>query len=360
MATSSSDGSPVRLGVIGFAHGHVNRYITAIKDMQDAEVVAAWDDDRERGRAQCQTYGLTFEDDLDALLRRDDVDAVFVTSPTNRHAAHAVAGAQAGKGVLLQKPMALTLQDCDAIIDAVRRYGVPFSMCYQMRADPVNQKMKALLDDGAVGNVAIVRRRHAINALLQPSFARPDNWHIDPVQNMGMFMDDASHAADWFYWMLGRPTSVIAEIDNVVTDVAPDDNGVAVYRFARKELGILLNSSTMLAAEATTEIYGDRGAIIQNYGDQAASALPRPRDATALKLYRAGTNDWERFNFPADTPQGARIGAVPRPLIDYLRGKRGPLATAEDGRVCIEMVLGAYQSAQEGRRVSFPLQTATS
>jgi predicted dehydrogenase len=112
-------------------------------------------------------------------------------------------------------------------------------MCYQMRADPVNQKMKALIDEAAVGNISIVRRRHAIGVLFSPDFAKPGNWHIDKAQNMGMFMDDASHAADWFYWMLGRPTSVIAEIDNIVTTVAPDDNGVAVYRFGKKEMGIL-------------------------------------------------------------------------------------------------------------------------
>lgn len=345
--------TPIRLGVISFAHSHVNAYIETIAGFDDARVVAAWDDDAERGATQCAKYGIEREDDLDALLRRDDIDAVFVTSPTNQHAAHVVAAAQAGKGVLLQKPMALTLDDCDTIIEAIERYDVPFSMCYQMRADPVNQRIKALLDEGAVGNVAIVRRRHAIGALLQPAFARAGNWHIDPVQNMGMFMDDASHAADWFLWMLGRPTSVIAEIDNVVTSVAPDDNGVAIYRFGKGEMGILLNSSTMLAAEATTEIYGDKGSIVQNYGDAVSSQLPRPAGAAALKLYRAGASDWEVFpDLPADTPHANRIRAVPRPLIDYLQGKRGPLATAAEGRICIEMVLAAYESAREGRRVA--------
>ena len=204
-----------------------------------------------------------------------------------------------------------------------------------------------------MGNVAIVRRRHAIGAMLQPDFARPGNWHIDPAQNMGMFMDDASHAADWFLWMLGPPRSVMAEIDNIVTDVAPDDNGVAVYRFAHGEIGILLNSSTMLAAEATTEIYGDGGTIVQNYGDAPSSSLPRPAGAAALRIYRAGAADWEAFPFSADTPHGERIRAVPRPLIDYLRGEAAPLATAEEGRIVVEMILGAYRSAREGRRIMF-------
>ena len=343
----------VSLGVISFAHGHVNAYIEAIKDFPDATVIAGWDADVERGQTQCAKYGLAFERDLDTLLKRDDIDAVFITSPTNKHAEHVLAAAQAGKGVLLQKPMALTLADCDAIIAAVARYSIAFSLCYQMRCDPVNQKIKALLDENAIGKIAVVRRRHGIGMLLNTDWARPGNWHIDAEQNMGMFMDDASHAADWFLWMLGQPTSVIAEIDNIVTTVAPDDNGVAVYRFGKKEIGILLNSSTMLAAEATTEIYGDKGVIVQNYGDAPSSSLPRPAGAAALKLFRAGEKDWQVFDFAADTPHGNRIRGVARPAVDYLLGKREPIATAEEGKQCIQMVLGAYEAAREGKRVKF-------
>ncbi len=341
-----------RLGIISFAHAHVRSYCRAIAEFDDADVVAAWDYEAERGKSAAAEFGLAWEPSLPRLLARADIDAVFVASPTNRHAEHAIAAAEAGKGVLLQKPMALTLADCDAIISAVKRRGVKFSMCYQMRADPINQKLKALLAAGAVGNIAAIRRRHAIPALLNADWAVAGNWHIDPAQNMGMFMDDASHAADWFYWMLGKPVSVIAEIDNIVTSAAPDDNGIAIYRFAKGELGILFNSSTQLAAEATTEIYGDAGTIHQNYGDAPSTRLAP--EATPLKLFRAGADDWQRFDFPF-VSHSARIPAVARPAVDYIKGAGPPLATAEDGRACIEMILGAYQSAREGRRVYFPL-----
>ncbi len=340
----------IRLAVISFAHAHVRAYCQAIAEFADAQVVAAWDDDRARGQAHAAEFGLEWMPELEQMLAREDIDAVFVTSPTNKHAEHAIAAARAGKHVLLQKPMALTLADCDAIIDVVKRAGIKFSLCYQMRCDPINQKMKALIDAGAVGNIAAVRRRHAIPALLNKEWARPGNWHIDPAQNMGMFMDDASHAADWFYWMLGRPVSVMAEIDNILTDVAPDDNGVAIYRFDKGEIGILFNSSTQLAAEATTEIYGDAGTIHQNYGD-APATIPPP-EATPLKLFRAGAQDWQRFDFPF-VPHRSRIHAVARPLVDFLKGQGPPLATAADGKVCIEMILGAYQSARTGRRIHF-------
>ncbi len=350
-----SNEKQVRLGVISFAHGHSHAYIETIRSFADAQVIVGWDADVEWGRAHCNQHNMDFEADLDRLLRRDDIDAVIITSPTHQHAEHAIAAAQAGKGILLQKPMALTLADCDVIIEAVRQYGVKFSLCYQMRCDPVNQRMKTLLAEGIVGKVAVVRRRHCINALLNPDFARPDNWHIDPLQNMGMFMDDASHAADWFYWMLGEPVSVIAEIDNVVTDIAPDDNGVAVYRFAHGEMGMLFNGSTTVAGENTTEIYGDAGTIIQNYGDGPSSSIPRPPGGVALKIFRQGMGEWELHDFPHMT-QRERIMAVPRPLVDYLHDRAEPLATAEEGRICIEMILGAYRASREGRRVRFPMK----
>ena len=343
--------SDLKLGIVSFAHGHVRSYADVMRGFDDAQIVAAWDDDAARGVQYCEQFGLEFVPQLDDLLARPELDAVFVASPTNRHAAHCVAAARAGKHILLQKPMALSLTDCDVIAAAVEEAGVKFSLCYQMRADPVNLRMKELLDEGVLGKVFMLRRRHAIPMLLNPDFAQAGNWHIDPAQNMGMFMDDASHAADFLYWMLGRPVSVMAEIDNIVTNVAPDDNGVAVYRFAGGEIGVLANSSTTLAAENTTEILGDAGSIVQNHGDVPSANVPPLPGAFALKLYRQDRGEWEVLDYPL-RPHGDRIRDVPRPLVDYLLGKRGPLANAADGRVCIEMVLGAYESARSGRRVS--------
>ncbi len=95
-------------------------------------------------------------------------------------------------------------------------------------------------------------------------------------------------------------------------------------------MGILLNSSTMLAAEATTEIYGDGGTIVQNYGDLVSSGLPRPEGATALKIYRKGTDAWEPFEVPGGyaTRRAHSRAPAPRGLPAY--GRARPLATAEE------------------------------
>jgi len=346
----------VGIGILSHAHGHSNIYCRTMQGFDDVELVANWDDNEERGRAAAAQFGLDFRANVDDVLNDPRIDAVIVTMETNRHAEYVERAAAAGKHILCQKPMATTLEDCDRIIAAVKRHGVKFSMAFQMRHDPVNIKMKELLDQGAVGNVAVVRRRHCIGVLLNPSFFNgPTRWHVDPVANVGMFFDDATHAADWFYWMLGDPRSVTAEIDNVVTNVAPDDNGVAVYRFQNGVMGILFNSSTTVAAVSTTEIYGDQGTIIQDYGDLSSTNVPRPPDAVPLRMIRRGEKRWTEFRLPIPTSQGERIAAVPRPFIDYVRGLTDETISAKEGRKSVEMVLGAYRSSTEGRRIDFPL-----
>ena len=346
----------VGIGVLSHAHGHINTYCQEMQNFEDVELAATWDADAERAARAGEAFGLEVRPSPEAVVEDPGIDAVMIGAETNRHADLVQLAAAAGKAILLQKPMATTLADCDRIIADVGAAGVKFSMAFQMRHDPVNQKMRQLLGQGVVGKVAVVRRRHCINVLLDPGFVNgPTHWHVDPVANVGMFFDDATHAADWFLWMLGMPTSVVAEIDNIVTDVAPDDNGLAVYRFAGGAMGILLNSSTTVAAIGTTEIYGDEGTILQDYGDAPATSAPRPDDAIPLRMIRRGEEQWTEFPLPIPAGQGQRIAAIPRPFIDYVRGLTDETIPPEEGRKSVEMVLGAYRSAAEGRRVEFPL-----
>ena len=346
----------VRIGVLSHAHGHSNAYCRMMMGFDDVELVATWDDNQERGRKAAQNFDMEFRADAEDVIQDPRIDALIVTTETNRHAEYVERAALAGKHILCQKPMATTLEDCDRIIKVIDETGVKFSMAFQMRHDPANIKIKELIEQGVVGNVAVVRRRHCIPVLLSPAFVNgPTKWHLDPVANVGMFFDDATHAADWFYWMLGDARRVTAEIDNIVTNVAPDDNGVALYRFAKGELGILLNSSTTIAGVNTTEIYGDEGTLIQDYGDGPSTGAPRSPDAVPLRTIRRGDKAWTEYPIPIPRAHGERLAGIPRPFIDYIRGLTDETISAREGRKSVEMVLGAYRSAIEGRRIDFPL-----
>ena len=278
---------------------------------------------------------------------------MIVTSETNRHAGHVELAATAGKHILCQKPMATTLEDCDRIIAAVRRSGVKFGMAYQMRQDPVNQKIRELLAEGAVGKVAVVRRRHCIGVLLNPGFVSgPSRWHFDAEANVGMFFDDANHPADWYYWIFGRPTSVTATIDRIVSDIPTDDSGVAVYRFERGVIGVLYNGSTTVAGVNTTEIDGDEGTLIQDSAMGPRPPLPAPPGPSPPSA--AARRQRVDHLRPAHTCQPGRSHLRhPAPWVAYLRGETDVHVSAEEGRVSVEMVLGAYISAKEGRRWTF-------
>ncbi len=347
--------APIGIGIISFAHGHSQAYCRRMLKYDDVRLVSCWDDNEDRGRTAAEAYGMTFTPHVEDVLNNPDIQGVIVTTETNRHAEMVVAAAAVGKHILCQKPMALTLADCDRMAGAAEKAGVKFVMAYQMRHDPSNQKIKELVESGVLGRISLLRRRHCIPVLFNDGFVNGlTKWHIDPEKNMGMFMDDASHATDLIHWIMGRPVSVMAEIQNTVTDVAPDDTGVAIYRYANGAMVVLLNSSVTLAGENTTEVYGDQGVLIQNH-DDGPSTASAPEGAVALKLYTRDQPAWQDLGIPIPAGHGERIAGVPRSFIDCLKNDTEPPVTAEDGRVSVEMVLGAYKSAKEGRRVNFPL-----
>jgi len=346
------------IGILSFAHGHVNAYAHQIKTFDDASLVACWDDEAERGGKNAEAFGIPFHSDREALLARSDIDCVIVASETNKHADLTVAALEAGKAVLLQKPMATTLADCDRILAAVQRTGRWFSMAFQMRSDPQNIKMKELVQAGAIGRLGAIRRRHCIPVLFSKAFVEgPSKWHISAEANKGMFFDDATHPIDWLIWMLERkPISVIAEIDNVLTRVAPDDTGVALFRYEDGLFAEVFNSSVTLAGENTTEIYGDKGVIIQNHGDSPSCGI-KPPHPIGVKLYQSEKSElgWQDLGLPIPAGHGERIAGVARPFIDALKAGK-PLCTAEEGRLSVELCLAAYHAAETGSRVRFPFE----
>lgn len=344
----------IGIGIISFAHAHVVSYCRELSGWSDVRLVRAWDDNQDRGRRQSEEFGLRFTPDLDELLADPRIEAVIIASETVKHGDHVAAAARAGKSILLQKPMALTVSECDRIVDEVDRSGVHCEMAWQMRCDPVNMRMKQMIEDGFVGRVGTIRRRHCLNLLFNTAFLEGESrWHIDRELNRGMWMDDACHAADFLLWFLGKPRSVMAEIDNTLTDVAPDDTGMAIYRFPGREFGLLYNSSVTPAAEITTEIYGDGGAIQHYFGDGVATPFARP-ESTALKYYRRGDAPvWQEIAVPIPEKHGERIAAVPRPWIDRLLAGRPPDCDVRSGRASALMTLAAYESAERGERIVF-------
>ncbi len=258
--------------------------------------------------------------------------------------------AAAGKGIALQKPMALTLAEADRIVAAVDRAGVPFTMAWQMRVDPQNVEMKSLVESGVVGRVLMVRRRHGLATHTWDGFE--NSWFVDPALNRDIWADDASHPIDFLYWLLGMPASVTAEIESLLNPRVPSDNGIAIFRYPGGPLAEVVCSFTCVAGENTTEIVGEKGVIIQNYGDLPSANVPRPDGAVGLKWFLRETGSWTESEIASPAHHGARIAALAAPLAEFFDGRRRPIATAREGRDALRMTLACYESAEQGSRVA--------
>jgi predicted dehydrogenase len=343
----------VNVGIVGFAHGHVHAYITEWnknKELQ-VKVVGGWDHDAGRLEEAVKTYGITPYNDLNAMLSSPDIQAVVITSETSMHADLVEKAAAAGKMIIVQKPLALTLSQADRIVEAVHKYKVPFTMAWQMRVDPQNMKMKELIESGILGKIYMVRRRHGLSTHLWAGFK--DTWHVNPEFNRDIWADDAAHPVDFINWLLGAPESVTAEIVSLNSPQIPMDNGVALLRYQSGPMAEVCCSFTCVAGENTTEIIAEKGTIIQNYGDVPSCNVPRPEGACGLKWYLTESNGWTYSDILSPQGHGERISGLAKPLAEFLNGKREPIATAEEARTSLRMNLACYVSVREGRRVSF-------
>ncbi len=342
----------VRVGILGFAHGHVNSYCARWRSMPELgiHVTAGWDHDAARLAQACANLQIEPVASAKSVLDRSDVDAVVIAAETSLHADLVEQVAAAGKAIVLQKPLALTLEQADRIVSAVNAARAPFTLAWQMRVDPHNLRIKSLLAGGQFGKVFMVRRRHCLPTQLWKDFEK--SWHVQPDLNGDIFADDASHPADFIYWLMGEPVSVTAEMGTLLNSAIVNDNGIAIFRFADGRFGEVSCTFVALAGENTTEVVCENGVIISNYGDSPSCNLAWPVGAVQLKWYLKSTGQWTASDLPDIRNHGERLTGLAAPLAEFLHGRRSPIATAEEGRTVLKMVLACYESARQGRRIS--------
>lgn len=340
----------IQVGVLGFAHGHVYSVVGQWQEHPEygVEVTGGWDHDTVRAEQGCEKICVKQYATVEELLA-SGVDAVFISSETSMHADLVEKAAIAKKNIILYKPMALTLAQADRIVRAVEENGVRFTMGWQMRTDPQNQKIRELIQTKALGKTCLYRRRHALATHTWPDFE--NTWHAAPEFNRDIFADDSAHPFNMMQWIFGMPESVSCEMSTMVNPKIPNDNAVALFKYADGMIAEITCSFTCNASEITTEVYCSEGTIQQYFGDGPSTKLPRVENMPGLKWYREGDADWTDSGIPSPAAHGLRLGWQAKYMAEFLAGGE-PICTAEEGRNTLRLVLACYVSAREGRRVS--------
>jgi predicted dehydrogenase len=296
-------------------------------------------------------YGAHPEKSIEALLARPDIDVAIIATPHSTHRPLAVAAADAGKHVYLEKPMALDITECDEIIDACRRAGVVLTIAKQTRHMQMAMKAKDLIDAGEIGELRYIRPMSPISGL---GIAAGNHWSEKHGEGNG-FLDWGSHCCDALRWLTGTDAvRVYADFDNFSGMPSLDPTAAVQIRMADGVIaqifmcyevpapGIGTNSNNqyfIMGSTGMVEFDLDRVRLGRGEGWETVWELPT----------------WIN---PLQPSNPRRIGNSARQVqdfIDSLREGRPPKITGADGRAAIEMTQAATLSAQTGRAVDLPL-----
>jgi Predicted dehydrogenases and related proteins len=339
------------LGVIGCGT-IAERMLNAWRPhMKNARLVAVSDINRERVEYFRERFGIErgYADEH-ALLQDPDVDAVLVLTPNFLHAPQTIAAARAGKHVLCQKPLALTVEEAERMIDAAKEGGVTLMAAFVKRFWPYYAAVKKLIDDGALGRVTSIRTQFSHSGIGK-YYVPASNWFNDRAKaGGGPLADLGVHHFDVMRWLVGAEVEYVsAEMTNPAgLPDALEDNAFVSLGFENGVVGQGYYSFTTVAPPGVTlerlEVYGTTGSVI--------ATLSHPGRVVVQYCTETGplaNLGW--VDLPVTEPIPA-FGLMLQHFVDCIREGRRPVTVGEDGLRTVEIAEHAYISAREGRRVS--------
>ena len=347
----------LRVAQLSFWFVHADGFCARSLLRDDVELVAVWDTDTERGRRKSELFDAPFIADLDALLSDDSIDAVSICSEPHLHPELVARSTEAGKHVLVEKPMAADLAGAREIADAAEKAaskGIQVMPAWNLRFHPVAQYVEELVSSGALGEIVRVRYLHGHYRDYESAGFRADeitaSWG-DPVEERRDSLFYAgSHVTLWFEWVFGLPQSVMSMCSIGVPHLPVEDNSTTLLRYDGFH-GSMEVSETLSASSAVTEIYGTEGVVVQQRGNLPSTRVLNATNVPVAVFSRAA-NEWRYPDFP---PSFARheeaYSSVDQFFGAVLGGWEVP-TTASSGLSSIAILAAAEQSAREGREVA--------
>jgi len=321
---------------------------------EEAEVVAIASPTPGHAEALASRFGIprVFRD-YRQMLKEPDIEMVTIAAPNSLHAQMTIDIAKAGKHVVCEKPLCMTLEEADEMIDTCRRQGVLLLFAEELFFTPKYVKAKRIADEGAFGKVYLVKQS-------EKHFGPHGDWFWDVDRSGGgVFMDMGCHGIAFCWWFLGRPAikSVFCQMGTYVhgQKTRGEDNSICIIEFEGNAVGMVEDSWARRGGmDDCIEVYGEGGVT---YADlHMGNALPTFSEyGYGYAVEKApSTKGWSypvyeelwNYGFPQEMQHFARC----------VRGKETPLATGEDGRMVQEVLYAGYQSARTGSKVQLPFR----
>jgi UDP-N-acetyl-2-amino-2-deoxyglucuronate dehydrogenase len=338
-----------RIALVGCGRISKNHF-NAIRKVDGLDLVAVCDSDPKRAEEAATEQNVACFTSYERMLAESNSDVVTIATPSGLHTDQGVEAAQAGKHVVMEKPMAISLTGADALVHACDKAGVKLFVVKQNRLNPPIQLLKRAVDRGRFGRIFL--------ANCTVHWARPQEyydqapwrgtWEFDG----GAFMNQASHYVDLIQWLMGPVESVMAKTATLARRIETEDTGVAILKFRSGALGTI--EVTMLAyprnLEGSVTVLGEKGSV--KIGGTAVNKVEN--------WQFADYDDDDKAVQEADTnpPNVYGLGheGYYRNVLAVLKGEAKPDTDGRAGRKSLELILGIYESAKTGREVPLPLR----
>ncbi|MGQ0684296.1 Gfo/Idh/MocA family protein [Bradyrhizobium sp.] len=314
-------------------------------------LVAVCDPIRARADAIATKFGIPADYDIKDFLARKDIDAVAVLTPSGMHAAHVTACAKAGKHVVVEKPMALRLQDADDMIRACDEAGVKMFVVKQNRFNVPVVKAREALDAGRFGRLILGTVR--VRWCRDQAYYDQDDWRGTWAYDGGVLTNQASHHVDMLEWFFGDVVSVHARAITALVNIETEDTAVATLKFRNGALGIIEATTAVRPTdlEGSLSILGEKGTV-----EIAGFAVNQIRHWRFVDELASDRDVIEKFSVNPPNVYGFGHQAYYQHVIDCLVGQRAALVDGLEGRKSLELISALYESIETGAEV--PLRFA--
>lgn len=335
----------IRFALIGC--GRISsKHVNALNICKDAKIVVVCDLVEQRAKDLAATLNCEWCTDYRAILPRKDVDIIDVCTPNDTHPQIVIDAAIAGKHVLTEKPMALTVEECDRMIKTCEQCGVRLFVVKQNRFNPPVLKMREALEQGRFGKLFL--SNVTVRWSRPQEYYDKNGWHGTKDRDGGMLFTQASHHIDMLQWMMGPVRSVKANVATLTHDIETEDNAVVAIKFKSGALGVIESSTSIFPRnlEGSITLLGDRGSA-----KVGGTALNKIEHWEFADFENEDDNVKECATNPPNV-YGYGHNEVMRSVVESLNGRKFAWEVdGHEGKKSVKLIRAIYESAATGREV---------
>jgi len=319
------------------------KHAESITALEEANLVAVCDIVDEKAEEFANKYNAKKYLNFDEMLENPEIDVVNICTPSGIHAELAIKAIEKGKHVMIEKPIAMSVEDADRIIEAANRMGVKAAAVHQNRFNDSIQMTRKAMEEGRFGKMS-----HGVASIRwnrNQGYYDQAPWRGTRENDGGTLMNQCIHNIDLLRWMMGPVKKVSGNTATRFRRIEMEDVGVATIEFESGALGIIEGASTIYPTnlEETLNLFGETGTVV--VGGIAVNKIEKWRFSENFKEEEEIIVNGQAENPP--TVYGFGHQLIIKDFIDAIKEDRDPYVTLEDGKNVLQIVLAIYESAEK-------------